>query len=135
MPLFTWTDDLSVGIRVIDSQHQELFQIMNDLHEAMMKGEGAAVVGTTTDRLAHYTAKHFSTEERYFDRFGYSRAPSHKLEHSKFIQKIAGFRQDLAQGRVLISVEMMAFLKDWLVNHIKGNDRQYISCFQENGLK
>ena len=33
-----------------------------------------------------------------------------------------------------MSVQTVAFLQDWLVNHICNTDKQYSACFKEHGL-
>ena len=31
----------------------------------------------------------------------------------------------------MISTDLMAFLRDWLENHLKGTDKKYVSFFME----
>ena len=63
MALVTWTDNLSVGVELIDNQHTVLFNTINELHDAMMKGQGRAKVGELLGMLLAYTRNHFSAEE------------------------------------------------------------------------
>jgi len=35
---------------------------------------------------------------------------------------------------MMLSLDVMSFLKEWLVSHIKGIDKDYTQCFNENGL-
>ena len=64
MPLITWTDELSVSVKDLDSQHQKLFDLVNELHEAMRSGKGKEAVGSILNRLADYTKTHLFYEER-----------------------------------------------------------------------
>ena len=135
MPIITWNDDLSVGIMEIDGQHQKLVQMINDLHDAMRDGKSRAVLGGLIAGLADYADTHFATEEAYFDQYGYPEAGAHKREHAAFVQKVSEFKAGFDDGRLMLSMEVMTFLKDWLVNHIKGTDKRYTAFFQTKGLK
>ncbi|MGI6102630.1 MAG: hypothetical protein ACOYET_09155 [Bacillota bacterium] len=39
MALIQWSDELSVGVRELDAQHQRLIQMINELNEAMLQGK------------------------------------------------------------------------------------------------
>jgi hypothetical protein len=54
--------------------------------------------------------------------------------HEDFIQKIDALVQDFPRGRVSLSLERMAFLKDWLVEHIKGADKKYGPFLNKKGV-
>jgi hemerythrin len=55
---------LSVSDPDIDQQHQKLVRMINDLHDAMRKGQTESVMANLFDRLLGYTAEHFSYEEQ-----------------------------------------------------------------------
>jgi hemerythrin len=40
MALFAWTQQMSVGMAKIDKEHRGLFDIINQLHTAMLGGHG-----------------------------------------------------------------------------------------------
>ena len=130
-----WTSSLSVNVAEIDGQHQKLVALINDLDAAMRVGKGKDVLGKIISDLAGYTVAHFSTEEKYFDKFGFPEAPTHKVEHKKFIEEVSKFKKDFDEGRVGLSTSIMNFLTDWLKNHIMGKDKKYGPFFNEKGLK
>lgn len=134
MALITWDNSFSVNVAEIDAQHQKLIAMINELHDAMKQGKGKDVSGTIINRMFNYTATHFKTEERYFDRFGYPETDVHKQEHAAFVQKVSDFKDGFEQGKLGVSVEIMSYLSNWLQNHIKKSDKQYSRFFNENGL-
>jgi hemerythrin len=135
MPLIQWTSILSVNVAEIDQQHQKLIALINNLNDAMKKGRGKESLAEIIDELSNYAVNHFAFEEKYFDKFGYPAATGHKLEHTDFVKKVSEFKKGFDGGRLALTIEVMAFLKDWLQNHIQGIDKKYSSFFNEKGLK
>ncbi len=135
MPLIQWNESLSVNVAEIDRQHQKLIGMINELNEAMRQGKGKDVLGKIINGLITYTETHFGTEERYFTKFGYPEADSHKKEHSDFTKEVSEFKEGFEKGKLGLSIEIMNFLSDWLKNHIQGVDRKYGPFFNERGLK
>ena len=134
MPLINWEDSLSVKVSEIDAQHNKLVDLINTLHESMKERKGNEVLGAIIDDLVKYALEHFSTEEKYFDQFGYLKASQHKKEHKDFVNKVGAFEKDFDNGKMMLSMEIMDFLKDWLLNHIKKTDMAYSDFFIQNGL-
>ena len=135
MAVLNWSDDLSVGVAEIDGQHKRLVAMINELNDAMLQGKGKDALQKVINGLITYTGTHFKAEERYFDQFGYEDSGAHKALHAQFVSKVSKFRDDYASGRLGLSIEVMSFLSDWLVSHIKGQDKKYTACFHANGMR
>lgn len=134
MPIIDWSESYSVKIAEIDRQHQKLIAMINDLNDAMKEGKGKNVLGKIISGLASYTKTHFKTEERYFDRYNYPGTETHKKEHEKFVQTVRNFQQEFENGQIMLTIDVMSFLSDWLVKHIKGSDQKYSQFLNEKGL-
>ena len=67
MPLFTWSNRCSVGVKAIVSQHIKLFELINDLEQAMRKGQGSLVNAPLLRKLYDYTENHFAAEEKLME--------------------------------------------------------------------
>ena len=134
MPIIEWSSKMSVDIPQFDNQHRRLLDMINDLHDAMKQRRGNEVVVQILDQLVEYTQQHFTAEERLFIKYGYPSTDTHSKEHNLFISKVASFQNDIKQGRVMLSLKVMDFLKDWLVNHIQSTDKKYSSFLLEKGV-
>lgn len=134
--LIPWTRDLSVDIRHIDKQHRTLIDIINDLHQALTQARAGNVIQEIIDRLLDYTVNHFGEEERLMERHGYPKLAQHKEIHKKFIATAQSFQERINQGAPMSAVagELLATLRDWLVNHIKKTDRQYAAHLHKKGV-
>ena len=134
MALLTWDDSYSVKVAEIDKQHKKLFDLINDLFNAMKIGKGKDIIEKVIKELANYTVYHFGYEEKYFDQFGYQETDAHKKEHQDFVNTVSKFQSEFASGNAFLSMEVMTFLKKWLQGHIKGTDQHYTEFFHEHGM-
>ena len=135
MALIKWTEDFSVGVVEIDNQHKKLVEMINELHKVMKEGRGNTHIGDIINRLVEYSVYHFETEEKYFDKFGYPQTEQHKKIHSDFVKEVTIFRGQFENNEVMLTIEVLNFLSNWLREHILGEDMEYSDFFIENGLK
>ena len=135
MALFNWDDSTyTVFNKDIDIQHKKLVNLLNDLHEAMAKGKTKDVTGGILKELVSYTKTHFTYEERLLKTNNYHYLKNQESEHTAFVNEIEKFQSEFLSGKVMISIKLMNFLKDWLQKHIKINDRKYGEYFKSNGV-
>lgn len=133
--MIQWNTQLSVGIREIDDQHQRLINLIVELNDAMRTGQGKEILKKTLRDMASYAVMHFSTEEKYFDRYQYPDSEAHKKAHQAFVQKVSAFKADYEAGRIGLTIPVMTFLSDWLKDHIMGSDQKYAPFLLEKGVK
>ncbi len=133
--LMRWDSSLQLGISQIDDQHKQLVGMINDLHRAMKQRQTMAVTGGILERLVSYTVFHFDVEEKLFRKHNYPEYSEHKKVHEKLVAKVMDFKTKVEQGDATISMELMDFLKDWLVSHIKGTDKKYVPFLKQHGVR
>ena len=131
MSLFQWGEEFSVGYADIDSQHKRLFQLADQLHAAMTAGKGKQVLGNTLNNLISYTKRHFSDEEMLMERHRYPGISQHKAEHHALTEKVVQFQKAFAEGRATVTMELLQFLRNWLVQHIGVVDKKVAAHFQQ----
>ncbi len=134
MAILNWTEQLSVNVVDIDNQHKKLIDLINNLHEAMKQGKGKDIIGNVLNELIDYTVYHFGKEEKYQIQYNYPNYIAHKAEHDKFVKKALDLKKDYESGRMVISMEVLSFLQDWVRDHIQKTDKQYSAYFNEKGL-
>jgi len=132
--IYTWTEDDSVNIEEIDLQHQKMFAIINELYQAMLEKKSQAVIGGVLDQLLEYTGSHFSYEEKLMEKYDYPGLSEHKKLHADFAQKVLDSHKDHQEGKFIMSIKFMGFLKDWLVKHIRGTDKLYADFLNSEGV-
>lgn len=120
-----WTDDLSVGIDLIDRQHKILVRAINLLAMAVEKKTSDQLLTEIFATLVDYTDTHFAYEEELFDIYGYPHTEEHKLQHRHLLQRVTDLKHKWENGETNIGPEVLRFLVDWLKTHILGSDKKY----------
>lgn len=135
MPFMSWSDDMSVGVAAIDDDHKKLVGMVNELHDGMLAGHAKDALGTVLDRLIKYTQVHFAREEEFFAKTGYAESAAHKKEHSDLVKAVVELQTRFkTASSSTLSMEVMSFLRNWLVNHIQGSDKKYGPHLNAKGI-
>jgi len=135
MPLMTWTESMSVGVKILDDDHKKLVGMVNQLHDGIMDGHRAEALGKVLDQLVSYTKVHFDREEAMFTKTHYPELAGHKKEHDDLIKKASDLQARYKEGASsMLSLETMSFLKTWLAHHIQGCDKSYSAHLHSHGI-
>lgn len=130
-----WDASYTVGVDKYDNAHKVLFKMINDLADAMQQKKSKDAVGRVLVGLAEYTTNHFAGEERDFDQTKYPEVTQHKALHKKLLDQVTELIGKFNAGEPLIAQDVINFLNDWLINHIKGVDMRYGPHLNKSGIK
>lgn len=123
----SWSDKYSVNIEIIDEQHKELFNILDNCYELLLKNKDDDKydkIITILEELKNYTIYHFKTEEEFMKKNGYSKFLSHKFAHDAFIEQIKGFDLysiDTDQKKSIN--DLLDIVSNWIKFHILETDK------------
>lgn len=125
-----WTEDLAVGIPLIDSQHKELFSRINNLLTAIKEHRCKSEIDGTIKFLDDYAVFHFGEEEKRMREAGYDGLDEHKRQHAKYLKNISELKEQAALPRVTgmsyeLSVTVNQIIVDWIVDHIMKVDKKF----------
>ncbi len=125
-----WTQDLSVGVEKIDSQHRELFRRINRLVDAIKQSRCKDEIDDTIRFLEEYAAIHFAEEEKYMQETKYADYERHKAHHSTYLAALAELKREAALPRVKggsydLSVTTNQVVVDWIIDHILKVDKKF----------
>ncbi|MBF0344478.1 MAG: hemerythrin family protein [Nitrospirae bacterium] len=134
MPLITWSDSLSVHIKEVDSQHQRLVQLVNDVFDAVNAKKGNDILKKVLNELIDYTKYHFATEERLMNAHDYPERVKHKEEHDDLTKQVLDFQKKFKEGKAMLDILLMNFLKEWLIKHIIGSDKKFGPYLNSKGV-
>jgi len=135
MALMSWNNSYSVGVQSIDSQHTVLFDLLNELHGAMMTGQASTLTGPILKRLVTYTREHFAAEEAMMAKAKYPGLAEHQVKHKDLIKQVEDYSARFDRGEITLNLHLLNFLRDWLTNHIQKVDHEYGPWLNKNGIK
>lgn len=126
MPVVEWTDDLSVGVAVLDEHHRRLIDLLNDVFDVLRTNPAQEVIERTLGELVRYTYYHFGVEEKLMDEAGYADCEAHRQSHRVIAEHVRELdRQYERDPRTVVAAEIFEFLSDWLIHHIRNEDQRY----------
>jgi len=125
MAKFIWTDQLNVGIEVIDQQHRRIVEYINQLDDARSNNYSREEIGFLINELVDYTISHFGFEESLQEEAGYPFLKSHQKVHELFTKRVADFQTRYNNGED-VTKGLNSLLVTWLFNHIKRDDNDYV---------
>ncbi len=129
MSLIKWSDTFSVKIQSIDEQHRKLFNMINDLNNAIKENNEKEKIGIILKDLISYTKSHFVFEENMMIKHDYHGYKWHKTIHDDLIFEVSKIVKRFDEGQDIVAKELLNFLLKWLVEHIGGVDKQYSPIF------
>jgi hemerythrin len=135
MEYIKWDDKLSVNIASIDIQHKKLIEVINDFYDGIGKKRNKEIINDLLYQLKRYSINHFQTEELLMKRYFYQGYKEHKEEHDEFALKIDELQKKVNEGKMVLSIELTSFLKDWITNHILITDKAYSAFLNGCGVK
>ncbi len=117
------------GMETIDDQHRKIFQLADQVYELLKDenmlykdGELLKIV----QELQDYTKYHFTEEEIYMEKIGYSRLEEQKIQHEKFIEELDKLNQAVQQislrNQDQVIFKLLDYLTYWLKVHIEKFD-------------
>lgn len=130
LSLVAWSDDFNLGMEEIDAQHGVLIDLINQVWVAAVKKPDRDEALRILEELEKYTITHFTAEEIFMREIAYGNFDLHKKEHTNFVARIAEEKAKVVAGGA-VTLGIIHFLKDWLINHILVADKQYALEFKK----
>ena len=121
---------MGTGVDSVDSQHRQLFDIINRLTADMAAGKGKDEVGRVLDELAKYAVSHFAHEEGCMVRFNCPVASQNKAAHAAFIQTFMNLKAefDRTGPTATLAMRVQQEISKWITQHSVAVDVKMKPC-------
>jgi hemerythrin len=133
MELITWSSTFSCGIKLIDDQHKELVDLVNDMfhHSTGDDKEEREYFNKVIQKAVKYIRIHFATEEKIMSAIKYPGFTEHKRAHDLFVLKVIENIQNYKTEKHHTLYSFTKFLKNWVLSHIAVMDKQYFTYIRQ----
>lgn len=129
----TWSKRMSVGNKTLDSEHEQILKLLNEVDRAI-SAKDSARFAKTLKQLEDATRMHFSNEAKIAQAINH-RFVQHHSEHQHILDKIQDIETELAaqQSKWSASVaeHYFQFLSGWAMDHIDDHDMQMKSLLEK----
>ncbi len=135
MALFPWRDEYSVKVPSIDVQHHKWSTCSTSCTTAWSRARAVnawprcLADSSSTRPLTSHTRKSCSPNTAIPTRRSTPR--NTKI----LVKQVLAFKDKYDKGRSNLNMELMMFLKNWLIQHILGSDKAYSAHLVERGAK
>lgn len=128
MPLIIWTNQLSVGVKLLDNDHKRLVLLVNQLHDGLVTGCSKPALESLFEELAVFADTHHAHEEQLLAETGYPGLEAHKYEHHQMTGLLLELQARFTNSSQLaVELEIVQQLREWLFRHIQASDHKFIS--------
>lgn len=132
--MIRWNDNYITGIEKLDKEHQQLFQMADQvLNKLRERGDEANyrifLVRETLTYITSYFERHAKAEEEYMRKIGYTGYTLHKMLHDEFCNIQLKKYQDIVKRGECSKEEIQDFVGSgigWLLEHIATADMAII---------
>ncbi|KAL9653794.1 hypothetical protein ABK040_012855 [Willaertia magna] len=135
--ILVWSEEMILGIDIIDYQHQRLVILINQLNasiyippsrfnEMFPNTDRTTLIRNIFNQILQFTDYSFFTQEYIMESCEYPEEESHYFKHYQFTNKVVQLKKSLEETRnpMPVAKQMIRLLVDWFENHTLRDDRQ-----------
>jgi len=120
-----WKESFCCGNPLIDSQHQSLFNVSNELFAAVLTNRPATDISSIIDRLLEDVSRHFHDEQQLLESIRFPDLSQHTAEHAKLLARGLELSQQFKDPILSVGDVFQFLVHDVVMVHLLGADREY----------
>jgi len=138
-PFLLWRDDWLLGIEMMDEQHLQLTETLNDLHHFLVFDNNRPRAGKgqlcpRLSRMMEMTRRHFQDEEALMQAHDYPGLGEHHREHTLLLAELQECIREIEASRKPFTLETLKALKYWQIDHVLNSDREFADFLRRQSL-
>lgn len=135
MPILSWDEKYSVGVKRIDDEHKTLIDLINKAYDSAKGTNDIATLKELTNDMRKYALMHFATETTLMKDYGFPDANTHLEEHKIFTGRITtAISHDETGQEIPDTNQLFRFLAKWLQDHLLKTDKEFGKYLNDKGM-
>ncbi len=130
-----YTESFNVSVEQYNSDHIQIFSFINEIHQKIKMSSNNSDILSILTSMAKFTTEHFAREEEKFVASNYPTYSEHKAVHEKLLADVSEIISKIERDESVDMIDVILFLKKWLVDHILGVDKKYGPYLNEHGIR
>lgn len=122
-----WNEGMSVGVSSMDSQHQTMLRMINDIYT------GRLYCGRCADarfisyahRILDFIRYHYIAEENFLEKIRYPRLDEHRKQHRILIRGLLNQIKKFDAGLPRAPIVFVNNLQNEILTHLAVTDKKY----------
>ena len=128
-----WNSALETGHTILDTDHEQLADLINGLTDSVKERRGEAACLDLLDKIIRQAEVHFAFEEQLMAEQRYPKANQHIAEHTRLLKQATRFMEKFESDARESHIPLIHFPEDWLTTHIVTSDRE-LAAFLSGAL-
>lgn len=131
-----WNEDRhGVGIALIDEQHRQIIDRVNQIANAVAENAKNNILEEMIEDMVLFACEHFALEERLMAEHGYPNMEDHIQEHLRMYQQLNNLVKTVLHATGGSKAALVsAYLSDWAEQHILQADKELGGFLVARGL-
>ncbi len=118
-----WDPKYTVHVDELDTQHQKLFNITNNVLDLYENGSGE--LHPSLQDLVEYLCIHFRSENVVMIESNYPDYAEQNTQHLEFINNIQSFLKSYKENDKDLTFKILSYLHEWVYSHTVNMDLKY----------
>jgi len=114
-----------VGVRIIDNDHREIAEAIQQLQADTVPGEDRGRARSLLNRLRHFTLAHFALEEGMMAATRYPKLAIHRFHHQRMVEQMGALLARFHEAHPALQHDALACLLRWHNSHVRNHDLHY----------
>ena len=117
----------------VEVQHRRLGQLVNELASALASEQRRCPgVRRALASLINFSEIHFSDQEEFMKHYGYPQEllAIHTGAHQEFLDRLRAVHDNSDPDLVALGPALIAWIRDWIEDHILTQDHTYLEHFR-----
>lgn len=133
MPKIIWEKRFSSGVKVIDDQHLEMVNKINQLYNFDAGSLDTTLFREILDEFYIISAKHFRFEEYLMGQAGYKDLKEHAHEHAITLDKISALTEIMLDADTTVVDELRENFTRLIEDHLNAENYDYFADIRQAG--